>query len=183
MNSETYSQKLIDSLNHLDHNTLQEIVNTMETFVGKNTVFIAGNGGNSANALHMATDLSKGLFLARGKPINAIALHENSALFSAVVNDIPDENYFSFLLEMSATSSDLLVAYTAGGTSRNVLKAAEKAKSLGLKTIGLTGCKGGSLGGLFDIHLHVDSMNIQIVEDIHGIIGHVIYSGLTGNES
>ena len=181
MEALTYIQELKKALDEFNYDALKSITDLLEQYVGKNTVFLAGNGGNSANALHMATDLSKGLFLAKGKPINAIPLHQNSALFSAAVNDMPESNYFSFLLEMSGKKEDLVVLYTAGGTSLNILKAAEKARALGIRTIGLTGCNGGNLGKFFDIHLHIDSMNIQIVEDVHGIIGHLIYSKLSEN--
>ena len=181
MTTENYIKELQMTLEKLDHKILDQIILTLKSYIGNGTVFLAGNGGNSANALHMATDLSKGIYLTRGQSINVVPLHQNSALFSAAVNDLPESDYFGFLLEMSAKPGDLVILYTAGGTSSNIIKAADRAKSLGLKVIGLTGCKGKELDGIFDLQLHIESMNIQIVEDVHGIIGHLIYSVLSEN--
>ena len=54
----------------------------------KSKFWVVGNGGNSANALHFVTDWTKGLYIKTGLPMSASALTENSALFSALANDI-----------------------------------------------------------------------------------------------
>lgn len=137
-------------------------------------VWIAGNGGNFANALHFATDWSKGLHLAGGKALKARAIGENSALSSAYSNDLGFENQIEHYLKMLASENDVAVLMTAGGSSINILNGARKAREMGLHVIGITGGSGLEFKSLFDVHVHVPTSNIQVVEDVHAMFGHAM---------
>jgi phosphoheptose isomerase len=71
--------------------------------------------------------------------------------------------------------TDLLVCVSSSGESKNILMAAMKANSMGMSTIGLSGCNESSLTKKVDISLTVSSSNIQVIEDIHSIFGHLVY--------
>jgi D-sedoheptulose 7-phosphate isomerase len=137
-------------------------------------VWIAGNGGNAANAHHFATDWNKGLFKLTGQPLRSHTLWDNPALVSAFANDQEFSTIFSDQLKMLASPGDVLVLLTGGGTSQNILQAAKFGKNMGLTTIGLTGGSGKEVGHLFDFHIHIPSFNIQVVEDIHASFGHSV---------
>jgi phosphoheptose isomerase len=71
--------------------------------------------------------------------------------------------------------SDLLVCVSSSGESKNILTAAQKARSMGILTIGLSGFNESSLTKNVDEALTVASNNIQVIEDIHSIFGHLVY--------
>jgi len=145
-----------------------------EAYVNNQCVWIAGNGGNLANSMHFATDWTKGVYLYSGKPLRAHSLSENASTVSAYSNDLGFQNQFTNQIRMFAAPNDVVVLLTAGGASENILNVARIASEIGLKTIGLTGGVGKIHGSLFDVHIHIESQNIQLVEDIHSIFGHAM---------
>jgi D-sedoheptulose 7-phosphate isomerase len=142
-------------------------------------ILVAGNGGNSANAEHFVTDITKGLFEANGVALKATSLNSNSPRLSAIANDLPKEDTFSFQLRMlEAGNGTVVILYSAGGNSLNILKAADTARSLGSKTIGLIGGMSPILANSFDFTLWTQSDDVQIVEDVHAVFGHLVYKSL-----
>jgi D-sedoheptulose 7-phosphate isomerase len=87
-------------------------------------VFIIGNGGSYANAVHIANDL-----LAHG--IMAFTL--DPATLTACANDHGYEHVFAHWLETVASRDDVLIALSGSGKSPNILKALSTAENLGMK--------------------------------------------------
>ena len=137
-------------------------------------VFIMGNGGSASTASHFVCDLAKNTRFDGLPHFRAIGLTDNMEVFSAYANDEGYENVFSQQLLNLIRSGDIVIAISASGNSRNVLKAVEEAKGFGATTIGFTGFDGGRLGQLVDLHIHVDSTIIEHVEDIHLMLEHMI---------
>jgi D-sedoheptulose 7-phosphate isomerase len=77
-------------------------------------VYIIGNGGSYANAVHMANDL-----LACG--IKAYTM--DSATLTASANDFGYETVFSRWIDTVGEAGDLLVAMSGSGKSPNILNA------------------------------------------------------------
>ncbi|WP_338072297.1 SIS domain-containing protein [Halarcobacter anaerophilus] len=73
---------------------------------------------------------------------------------------------------------DILISISCSGNSGNILKAVKYAKKIGSKNIGLTGFDGGELKRICDINFHVPTQKGEygVVEDIHMILDHIIYS-------
>jgi len=69
---------------------------------------------------------------------------------------------------------DIVIAISASGNSKNVVKAIEEARKHNATTIGFTGFDGGRLGRIVDMHIHVRSEIIEHVEDIHLMLEHMI---------
>lgn len=71
---------------------------------------------------------------------------------------------------------DIVVAISASGNSKNLIKAIEFAKSRGNKTIGLLGFDGGKLLELCDNSILVTTEKGEYgpVEDVHMILDHMI---------
>lgn len=88
-------------------------------------VYIIGNGGSAANAMHIANDL-----VSCG--IRAYALTADIATFSAIANDYGYENVFVRQLEVYGDYGDLLIALSGSGKSPNILKAIKKAEEIGM---------------------------------------------------
>ena len=95
-------------------------------------VYICGNGGSAANALHIANDL-----ISCG--IKAQALTGDVATLTAVANDFRYEEVFSRQLDVLAESGDLLVALSGSGRSANILGGIESARRRGAKTFAIVG--------------------------------------------
>lgn len=145
-------------------------------------IFVAGNGGNSANADHFVTDITKGMYAATGKSLIATSLTSNTPRFSAIANDLPKEEAFAFQLRMlEADDKSVVILYSAGGNSGNIINAALEARNRGSISIGLIGGLKPKLMGSFDIQLWTKSDDIQLVEDVHAVFGHLIYKALIDN--
>lgn len=86
-------------------------------------VFLVGNGGSAANAMHIANDL-----IACG--IRAHTL--DPATLTATANDFGFEFVFSKWLIIMAEPGDLLIALSGSGKSKNILNAIEAAKLIGM---------------------------------------------------
>ena len=132
-----------------------------------------GNGGSASDAQHLAAELS-GRFYFDRPPLYAEALHVNSSYITAVANDHGYNDTYSRMIESAGRKGDVLFALSTSGNSKNVLKAIEKAKDIGMITIGFTGLDGGKVKGICDIVLSVPSNDTPRVQEGHILIGHII---------
>ena len=96
-----------------------------------NKVLICGNGGLAAESEHFAAELM-GKY-AFDIYIPCIALTTNSALITAISNDMGFENVFSQQIETLAQPGDILIAMTTSA-SPNILKAIKAGDDNGMIT-------------------------------------------------
>lgn len=143
-------------------------------------IFLCGNGGSAANAIHIANDL---LYLrSRGKGIKATALPANQAVLTCLANDTGYENIFSFQLEQLGREGDILIALSGSGNSANILKAVDTAKKMGVSTCAILGFDGGKCLSLVDIPIHFQINDMQIAEDLQLMVGHMLMRWLKEGE-
>jgi D-sedoheptulose 7-phosphate isomerase len=141
-------------------------------------VYTFGNGGSSATASHLASDLTKGA-IRHGKPrIQAYCLTDNASLLTAWANDTDYDNVFSEQLENYIGAGDVAIGISGSGNSPNVLNGVIKAREKGAVTVGLIGFGGGKLKDMVDIPVLVACGNMRQVEDIHLIIIHSVIACL-----
>ena len=140
----------------------------------QSTIFICGNGGSWATAAHMVCDFGKNTRLPEIKRIKVIGLGDNIPSLTAYANDEGYERVFAELLMNLMMPGDLLIAISGSGNSANVLEAAKTAKALGGISIGLIGFNGGQLKALVDHALVIPSDSMEIVEDFHMIVDHLL---------
>ena len=174
-----YITHLCDVLQAIDEASIEQIVRKLEDIHASNAkVYIIGNGGSAATASHMANDLSVGLKLREIRNFNVESLSDNSSVCTAIANDIGYKNIFYAQLKNKIKKDDLLIAISCSGNSPNIVKAAEYAKKEGAMVLGMTGFDGGRLKELADIKFHVatDKGEYGVVEDVHMILDHIIYS-------
>lgn len=144
-----------------------------ESLRGGGKIHFCGNGGSAADAQHLAAELS-GRFYFDRPPLNAEALHCNTSYLTAVGNDYGYEFIFSRLLRGTANAGDVIVGISTSGNSKNILKAFEVAKELGVKIIALTGETGGAMKDFADILLNVPSKDTPRIQESHILLGHII---------
>ena len=136
-------------------------------------IHFCGNGGSAADAQHLAAELS-GRFYFDRPPLNAEALHCNTSYLTAVGNDYGYDLIFSRLLRGTAKAGDVIVGISTSGNSKNILKAFEVAKEMGVGIIAMTGATGGAMKEWADILLNVASQDTPRIQESHIMIGHII---------
>ncbi len=145
----------------------------IDAFKAGGKVFLIGNGGSAADAQHIASELV-GRFQMERKALPAIALTTDTSTLTSLANDYGYDAIFSRQLEALASAGDVLIAITTSGTSPNILKAIETARSKGVPVIALTGEKGKQSVGVADLVIAVPSANTQRIQEAHITIGHII---------
>ncbi len=171
------SQQALAKLGSLEPE-IAEVIEMLWEIVRENrNILICGNGGSAADSQHMATELVC-RFEANRAPIRAIALTTDTSMLTAVSNDFAFADIFSRQVEAHGNNGDALIAFSTSGNSENVLKAAQTARSKGIKVIALTGQDGGRLAGESDILLAAPSKRTAIVQQLHQVLYHYICSAL-----
>jgi D-sedoheptulose 7-phosphate isomerase len=112
-------------------------------------VYLIGNGGSYANAVHICNDL-----LSVG--IKAFTL--DPASLTASANDFGYETVFSRWIDIVGEEGDLLIALSGSGSSENILAALGVAQSKGMKTHLMT-------------H-YLNGMDMQESEEDQLVVGH-----------
>ncbi|MFO8183177.1 MAG: SIS domain-containing protein [Candidatus Aegiribacteria sp.] len=137
------------------------------------TVFFCGNGGSAADSQHFAGELV-GRFRMDRRALPAVAITANSAVITAIANDYDYSLVFSRQVEALGRPGDLLVGISTSGGSMNVIKAMEKAREMGMKTIGFTGAAEGAVGRLSDVCVSAESPETSHVQEALLIAGHAV---------
>jgi D-sedoheptulose 7-phosphate isomerase len=174
-----YIAQLQETIDQLPKEKIAKVVDLLHSarFSGRQ-VFIMGNGGSASTASHFVCDLSKNTRRDGWPRFKVIGLSDNMAAFSAYGNDEGYENVFCEQLANLLLPDDIVIAISASGNSRNVVKAVQYAKDQDAFTIGFTGFDGGILGTLVDIDLHINSNIIEHVEDLHLVLEHMIIKSM-----
>jgi D-sedoheptulose 7-phosphate isomerase len=136
-------------------------------------VFLCGNGGSAANAIHLANDLIYGVGLNHGLGIRVEALSANSAVITCLANDLGYDDIFSQQLKVKAKKDDVLIVLSGSGNSKNVVKAIEVGNDIGLKTFAILGYDGGRCKEIAQLPIHFAIDDMQISEDLQLIVGHM----------
>ena len=113
-------------------------------------IFIIGNGGSYANAIHIANDLNA---------VGKAAFTLDPATLTATANDYGFHFVFERWINTVGKKGDLLIALSGSGTSPNILRGLACAKRMGM-----------------NVHLITwylkDGMDMQLSEEAQLVIGH-----------
>ncbi len=172
-----YQNRLINCIQSFDWSPVAQLAQRILLIQKEDRhVFLCGNGGSAANAMHIANDL---LYLQlKGKGIKVTALPANQAVLTCLANDIGYENIFSFQLEQLGKEGDILIVFSGSGNSKNIIKAIESAKKMHISTCAILGFDGGKCLNLVDIPIHFPINDMQIAEDLQLIVGHMLMQWL-----
>ena len=143
-------------------------------------LLVCGNGGSAADADHIVGELMKGFMLDRktssqsgvlsnlqgGLP--AISLCAHSALMTAFSNDCDAEYVFAQQVYAYSAKSknDLLLALSTSGNSGNIVRAAQTANEIGIKTVSITGESGGELSELSDVCIKLPETQTYKIQEL-----------------
>lgn len=168
----TYLHEARDLMDDVARTCGDAIVAAADLLIGSfrdgGTLLICGNGGSAADAQHLATELVSTLTLDHPRPaIRALALTTDTSLLTAVANDYGVEGVFARQVEAIGRPGDILLGISTSGNSANVLRAAERARTLGLGVLALTGRSGGELAPLADVAVRVPSTVTAHIQECH----------------
>jgi D-sedoheptulose 7-phosphate isomerase len=171
----TVLEKFIENVENVDLiNEASDIL--VESFNNEGKVISCGNGGSMCDAMHFAEELT-GRYRENRKSLPAIAISDPSYI-SCAGNDYGYDYVFSRFVESMGNKNDVLFAITTSGSSENVLKALEKAKMKGMKTIVLTGRKGvihSDYNEYVDLQIKVPHIGYaDRIQEIHIKIIHIL---------
>jgi len=184
---EKYISSYFDYLNKLlrdiDKDSIAAFARSIEDArKNDNTIFIIGNGGSAATALHMVNDFTTDIKKRTNtkRPYRVVSLVNNVAVMLAVSNDDGYENLFVNQLRVYFKPGDKLIAISASGNSPNIVSAAKWVKEQKGEVMAMVGFNGGELKAIADVTIHVKSLKGEYgpVEDIHMIMDHLLSSWL-----
>ncbi|OQC07607.1 MAG: Phosphoheptose isomerase [Candidatus Cloacimonetes bacterium ADurb.Bin089] len=143
-----------------------------DVLLKRGKLIACGNGGSMCDAIHFAEELT-GRFNKDRQALPAIALSDPGYL-SCVANDYGWDNVFARGVDAFALKGDLVLGFSTSGNSTNIIKALETAKRKECFTASLLGKEGGKLKGFCDYEIIVPSDNTARIQEIHGIIIHLL---------
>ena len=145
----------------------------LATFRARGRVYACGNGGSMCDAMHFAEELT-GRFRSNRPGLPALAISDPGYI-SCAANDFGYEDVFSRFVDSHGREGDCLVAISTSGSSANVVKAAEAARSRGMAVIALTGKAASRLETLADVCLCAPGgAYADRVQELHIKIIHVL---------
>ena len=136
-------------------------------------LLVCGNGGSAADAMHITGELV-GRFLAEREALKVICLSSNPSILTAWANDYSFETVFSRQVEAYGEPGAVLLGISTSGNSKNVVAAFQRAHSLAMTTIALTGDGGGELAALSDYLFAVPSRSTPLIQQAHICLYHYL---------
>jgi D-sedoheptulose 7-phosphate isomerase len=157
---------------------------------------VCGNGGSSADAMHIVGELCKSFERKRPVPaevaiklqelplggqlarhlevgLPAIALGFNGALKTAVENDSPLRNVgFAQEAYALAKRGDVLMGISTSGNAENCIMAMSIAKAVGVTSVSLTGPAGGKMAALAEIAIKGPGASTKVIQEAHVVLYH-----------
>ena len=172
-NSLADAQSALNRFLH-DERSLQSIVDAADlltsAFRSSGKAFSCGNGGSMCDAMHFAEEFT-GRFRNNRPGLAAIAISDPTHI-TCVANDYGYDQVFSRYIQAHGRRGDVLLAISTSGKCPSILVAAEAARQLDMRVIGLTGTPGAPLQALCDVCIcspggayadRVQEMHIKII--------------------
>ncbi len=137
------------------------------------TLFSCGNGGSSADALHLAEEFV-GRYRSNRRPLPAVCLNADVTALTCIANDFGYDAVFARQLAALGRHGDVLVVFSTSGNSPNILRAMEVAREQELVVVALLGKDGGAARSLAHHAIIVPSANSARIQEVHSLLLHAI---------
>jgi D-sedoheptulose 7-phosphate isomerase len=137
-------------------------------------ILALGNGGSATDAMDAVADLR---FPPHDWPARAaIDLTEDPGILTAIANDVGVESIFSRQVIAHGRPTDVLLAFSTSGSSRNVLAALAEARRRGVLSIAFVGYDGGPIAAdrLADHVIVTRSEHIPRIQEAQASAWHVL---------
>ena len=143
---------------------------------GGGTCLVFGNGGSATDAMDLAADLRYPPPGSGWPARPALDLTEDTAVLTAIVNDIGADAAFARQVIAYGRPGDAAVALSSSGSSRNIIEALAEARRRGLLTLALVGYDGGRIRAesLADHVLVVPSQHIPRIQEAQATLYHML---------
>ena len=174
-------KRTVELLEKTDLKAVSSLVEKLyEAYQAGTRVFICGNGGSAAPASHFSEDLAKSTikYQTVQKRLRVNSITDSVPFISALGNDWGYDTVFREQLVTSAEEGDILIAISGSGNSPNVINAVQWAGDNGLFTVGFSGFNGGKLKSMVDLCVHSPVLDMEIAENTHMVVVHLVVSGL-----
>jgi len=170
-----------------------------DSYTNGGKLMIAGNGGSASDAEHIAGELMKTFEKKRSLPdsfimdikkvnieiaeyliprmqpgLPTIALSGHASLNTACINDIDGNITFAQQVYGYGKETDVLLAISTSGNSKNILYAAAVAKAKKIKIIALSGGSGGALRNIADVSIIVPETETFKIQELHLPVYHCL---------
>jgi phosphoheptose isomerase len=165
--------KNFESLRTLEPNILSAADLVRKCLLGGGKLMVCGNGGSAADVSDFATEYVC-RFQGDRRPFPALNLTTDGSTLLAVGNDYAFEDVFARQVGAFGKPGDVLIAATTSGNSKNILRALDEAKRLGIQSIALLGKDGGATKGLATVEIIVPGPVTARIQEAHKFIFHVI---------
>ena len=187
INASSYLQRLQDSFTQTILDEIETLATELlQAWLDGRYVYICGNGGSAANAMHMANDFHYGIGACGAAPslpgLRVEALPANAGIITCLANDTGYNNIYAHQLQVKGRRDDLLIVLSGSGNSANVVRALEIAKQIGMKSIAILAFSGGLCRELADMSIHFEIDDMQIAEDTQLVVGHLCMQWLNSNK-
>ena len=136
-------------------------------------IMFCGNGGSAADSQHLSAELV-GRYMRNRKPLASIALSTDTSVITAISNDLSFNEIFSRQIESIGNEGDILYAISTSSKSKNIIAAIKMAKSLNIKTIGVTGSDNSGFMDLCDVSIRAPASRPDRIQEMHIAIGQII---------
>ena len=136
-------------------------------------LLVAGNGGSAAQAQHLSAEVV-GRYRDDRPAFSAVALHSEPSALTAIVNDYGIAEMFARQVSAHGRRGDILVLMSTSGRSQNLLSAADRARSVGIRTWAMTGLVPNPLADICDETLSIASARGATVQELHLVSLHLI---------
>ncbi len=183
----SYLERLQGCFNKTNIEAIEKLANELQqAWINGTNVYICGNGGSAANAIHIANDLHYGIgACGPGKRLPGLrieAFSANTGVITCLANDTGYENIYAHQLEVKSQKGDLLIALSGSGNSPNIIKALETANTIGVKTFAILAFTGGKCKELAETVIHFEIDDMQIAEDTQLVVGHLCMQWLNSHK-
>ena len=175
-----YIEKESNVLNDLPVDDINNVLNVLEKArLSHKRIFICGNGGSASTAAHFECDFNKGVSYEQEVKYDFECLSDNVPMMMAIANDISYNDIFLVPLRNKMKKGDIVIGISGSGNSENVIRAIKYANENGGITIAFTGFDGGKVKKLAKYGIHINVNDMQITEDMHLVIDHLMMSVLS----
>jgi D-sedoheptulose 7-phosphate isomerase len=174
---ERYKADIVSALESIDiHEVIEVIELFKQTRARHGRIFVCGSTGSASMASRVLSNMLMQSSFHQAARFRILALGNGSPESESDGEHISKDRLFVEQLKNFAEPGDVVVAISASSDSPCIVRALEYGRSIGCRTVALTGLEGGKASTLADITIHVGSTHAGTVEDAHVVICHMIGS-------
>jgi len=161
-----------DTMSYLTELIEHASLRLVTTLLNDKKILTCGNG-RSATSAQLLSSAMLNQFERDRPSLPVIALTTDTATITAIANDFHFDDIFSKQLRALGQSGDMLVVYTDGKNTTNIVKVITAAHDKEISVIAFTGNNGGLIAPLLqetDIEIRIPSNSTARIHETHILI-------------